>query len=250
MIRPPGTRLLTLARVWFDERTVALVFEPFVADWQAEYASAPASEQRRIRLRGVVTLATTAASVAARSVLREALVPPPATQTVALVGAALVSCGAAALLLNMVGVHPPPNSTRLATLALVVWAGMIWPPNRPSRQRPLATYLKMSAMLLLVVGLTDGPHAILHTAPLVAVIAGFKLPGRGSRDQLRRMGLVFGPLGILAMLNPAIDLGSWSIAWRDLLHISWGFWGVAVCSLDATRAKNDAARSALAFGRL
>lgn len=36
MIRPPGTRLLTLARVWFDERTVALVFEPFVADWQAE----------------------------------------------------------------------------------------------------------------------------------------------------------------------------------------------------------------------
>lgn len=40
MMPPPGTRLLGLARAWFDEATVANVFEPLVADWQREWADA------------------------------------------------------------------------------------------------------------------------------------------------------------------------------------------------------------------
>lgn len=37
-----GARLLALARVWFDERTVTLIFEPLVADWQRELHEARA----------------------------------------------------------------------------------------------------------------------------------------------------------------------------------------------------------------
>jgi hypothetical protein len=43
MMLPPGTRLLRFARMWFDEHTVAHVFEPLVADWQREWEEAPAA---------------------------------------------------------------------------------------------------------------------------------------------------------------------------------------------------------------
>lgn len=239
----PGTRFLAIARLWFDEAIVDRVVEPLVADWQSEYASAPAHKRGRVWLRGVMALARTTLSVAGHAIRSEALVAPSAARTGALVGAALLVCSAVVLLLNVMGAVPGATPTVLATVVLVVWAAMIWQPNRPATERPLATYLKLSAVLLLIVGFIDGLHAVIVMAPLVLVMWSFKLPAGSPRSEVRRMGLVFGPLALLVVMNPLVNMGSWPMAWRDALHLCWGLWSVVACSLDATRATRAALKS-------
>jgi hypothetical protein len=65
----PGTKLLRLARSWFDATTVSRVFEPLIADWQREYGTA-ASAQWLCRLRGVTAFCWAFALVVMRELPR------------------------------------------------------------------------------------------------------------------------------------------------------------------------------------
>jgi hypothetical protein len=61
----PGTRLLRIARAWFDEATVARVFVPLVADWQHECAHATGARRWSARIRGGLAFAMTFAATLA-----------------------------------------------------------------------------------------------------------------------------------------------------------------------------------------
>ena len=70
MMPPPGTRLLRLARAWFDEATVTRVFEPRVADWQHEAAMTPRGRHHVCLARGYASFMTSFALVLPRLFLR------------------------------------------------------------------------------------------------------------------------------------------------------------------------------------
>jgi hypothetical protein len=238
----PGMRLLAIARLWFDKATIDRVFEPLVADWQAEYASAPAAERRRIWFRGLTALFTTSIVVIGRSTRGEASRPPAAIETAKLVGAALGTCTAFALLVRAFDAGPTLTALHMAGVAQMGWANMIWSPKEPARERPLATYLKLSAGLLLVVAIVDGPAHALVAASFVPVFASLRLPGADApRDVARRGFLVFGPIAAALALSGAANL-TWS-AWLIALLGCWALWSVVACSLDATRTTNDGSRA-------
>lgn len=238
----PGTRLLAIARLWSDEATIDRVFEPLVADWQAEYVSAPAAERRRIWFRGLTALFTTSIAVIGRCTRREASRPPAAIETVKLVGTALSGCAAFALLVKAFDAGPTLTALHMAGVAQMGWANMIWPPKGPARERPLATYLKLSAGLLLVVGMVDGPAHALVAASFVPVFASLRLPGGDApRDVARRGVLVFGPMVVVLLFSHAINVAA--SAWLIALLACWGLWSIAACSLDATRTTKAALKS-------
>jgi hypothetical protein len=68
----PGTTLHRITRDWFDERTVASVFEPLVADWQREYLDAPT----RLRRLGVYAVGWTAGTTAVLRLMPVVLTGP------------------------------------------------------------------------------------------------------------------------------------------------------------------------------
>jgi hypothetical protein len=53
-MKPPGSRLLEFTSQWFDDRTVAGVFQPLVADLQHEWSAAAPGRRRWIALQGRV----------------------------------------------------------------------------------------------------------------------------------------------------------------------------------------------------
>ena len=53
-----GSRLLAFASRWFDEQTVASVFQPLVADWQHESAAATGVARVLANIRGRLAFAT------------------------------------------------------------------------------------------------------------------------------------------------------------------------------------------------
>jgi hypothetical protein len=78
--RPSGSRVppttvtaLNCLRLWFDERTVASVFEPLVADWQCDVATARSSAKAwRRRLAGGAALILSAVQLAPRACVHDA----------------------------------------------------------------------------------------------------------------------------------------------------------------------------------
>jgi hypothetical protein len=46
-------RALAFATRWFDQATVARIFDPLIADWQREWQEAPPSQRTRVSLRGL-----------------------------------------------------------------------------------------------------------------------------------------------------------------------------------------------------
>lgn len=89
--------LLRFARRWFDERTVAGVFEPLVADWQREWSEAPASRHPLIFARGALAFAT---SVIACAPLILAA-PPPPSMTRRVLGRIIIFTAAVSALLTV-----------------------------------------------------------------------------------------------------------------------------------------------------
>jgi len=54
---PPGTRIISWSRAWFDNATVSTVIEPLVADWQREFALGTSRTDRLVSLiRGRIAL--------------------------------------------------------------------------------------------------------------------------------------------------------------------------------------------------
>ena len=53
----PGSRWLAFASRWFDERTVASVFEPLIADYQREWRDEGSSRRVLISIRAMVAFA-------------------------------------------------------------------------------------------------------------------------------------------------------------------------------------------------
>ena len=77
----PGSRLLTFAAQWFDDATVARVFEPLIADYQREWADAAPAQRAWIRLSGVSAIAITFATMFSRTLVL-APMPPAITRRV------------------------------------------------------------------------------------------------------------------------------------------------------------------------
>ena len=98
----PGTQMLSWARLLFDARTVAMVFEPLVADWQRELldARSVAWPRRTIQVMSGVWAFT---RTAARCAVGQTLSPPPARTAArglaAFAGAVLLALGSHTALL-------------------------------------------------------------------------------------------------------------------------------------------------------
>lgn len=65
----PGTRLLSIARRWFPESIVSIVFEPLVADWQRQWTDATPAQRRWIDVKGFAAFATTVVMMTPRLIL-------------------------------------------------------------------------------------------------------------------------------------------------------------------------------------
>lgn len=74
----PGSRLLGFASQWFDERTVARVFEPLLADYQREWAEASPARRRLATIRTVAAFIVSAIALSPRAIL---FTPTPASIT-------------------------------------------------------------------------------------------------------------------------------------------------------------------------
>lgn len=77
----PGSRLLAFASRWFDERTVARVFEPLLADYQREWADATSPRRRLVTVRAGVAFIASAIALSPRAFLLEQT-PPSITRRV------------------------------------------------------------------------------------------------------------------------------------------------------------------------
>ena len=94
----PGSRLYRFASRWFDERTVARVFEPLLADYQREWAEASAARRRLVTIRTVVAFIVSAMALAPRAIL---FTPTPAAITRRILARMILFCSVACGLLML-----------------------------------------------------------------------------------------------------------------------------------------------------
>lgn len=127
----PGTRLLRLARAWFDDATVVRVFEPLVADWQREVATATTAGQRtRLSAHWYLAFALTLSLSAARTFF----VRPPARAALGFAAGVLGATGVGVVVMIMF-VAPylsklgaPPLMLTAAVAGSVAWLCMVLMP--------------------------------------------------------------------------------------------------------------------------
>lgn len=191
-MRLPGTRLLRLARVWFDEGTVANIFEPLVADWQREAATAPRGRRRVCLVRGGAAFLMSFALVLPRVWLRP--LPPRLVASIWSAAALFTMCGVLILFipylpfLSGAGSHLllyllPSSLTVALPLALVPAAIVARRFGRAQgfELRALVARLTLSAMFLLVLLLGwITPHA--NQAWREAVAPDGAVALRGTRE--------------------------------------------------------------------
>lgn len=104
----PGTHLLAIARLWFDEATVSTVFEPLVADWQREYLGAPTPRARHVRYWcGAYSFAAAVARCAPRVLFASHSGPDIRTSVMAIAGFSMLGTA-----LNLLLWDWPSNLTR------------------------------------------------------------------------------------------------------------------------------------------
>src|SRR5688500_20121589 len=65
----PGSRLLAFASQWFDEGTVARVFEPLLADYQREWAETSRWGRAWTRVRGTAAFVIAVVALTPRAML-------------------------------------------------------------------------------------------------------------------------------------------------------------------------------------
>lgn len=234
----PGQRLLAIARLWLDEGAVQRVLEPLVADWQREQAVAPPRLRWLVWTHALLAFASSVVRVSARAILRELAVPPSVRDVIVLSSAAAGTIAVIFTLSALGGRESPHNPAIVGSVVLVALAPLIWHRVGVTAPRPLPLFLKCATIGVIVTAMIDGGHAVVVMLPIVLMLAASHLPGPPPSTLARRWVLVFGPLGLLIVMNPVLDLGSWPRIWRDVLHMAWGCWSVVACSLDASRDRS------------
>lgn len=92
----PGSRFLQFAARWFDEATVARVFEPLIADYQREWADAARARRVWVHLSGFSALVMTFATMFSRALV---VTPMPAAITRRVVARLIIFTSVASALL-------------------------------------------------------------------------------------------------------------------------------------------------------
>lgn len=111
------TALLRFARRWFDERTVANVFEPLLADHQREWLDAVPAARLRITMRTATAFIAAMLTVTPRALF---LTPTPASTTRRILARIIIFTSLVSALLTvpfLMDIRLPPDQT----LWLFVW---------------------------------------------------------------------------------------------------------------------------------
>jgi hypothetical protein len=162
----PGTRLLAIARLWFDESSIRDVFEPLVADWQREYVEAPTRRARQAHYWcGAASFAITLSRCAPRVLLRLHSGRDFRTALAAIAGFSLLGVALNVLLWDW-----PSNLTRYPSAS--------WPFLAPAFIVGSAPYAMLPLALLIRARARDRRHArVLVTQLTIAQLAFIVLFG-------------------------------------------------------------------------
>ena len=160
----PGDRLLRFVRRWFDKGTVAIVFEPLVADWQREYQAALGWRRGACLVRGYAALVQSIGIIGSRAVAREALTPigrDLAWQSARTAAGIVVFIGVVftAFIRVASGEYPPAFGILVVSTPaiLLMWLRNIWAREYGSLRARILDFLKLTALLGVVVGTRSYP---------------------------------------------------------------------------------------------